>query len=526
MVPRPGKEGGASAIPVRRWPDQGAGPPTTPENGRQVKDLAPLFIILAAVVVLFPLWHREKPDHGPNDGSRWNAIFFLFEHGTMEWTSDWEPREWHGGRGKALDEYDESVRHDAIRVGDKYFTVHDGRFWGIGPFWSIDMIKVGEKYYSSKPPLLTYLIYGAAKTISNVSGMLCERAWNFKTLDGTLYLMRTTVMVVQVLPFLFCVWLLAREFRRMTDKVFVRNFCIACAALGTYLTPYLIPLNNHLPAACSVVIATYAGIRIWYEKKLNPLWFLLGGTFGALAFCCELPAAAFLVGIFVVMLIRSPMRTLLFATVPALILIGAYFYTTHEVTGSYKPIPMQFSDEGGIYDYPGSYWYANDHTGGPVGIDALEEHKATYLMHMLIGHHGFFLLTPIFLIALFGIIANMARDDEEARPLLALGTLLLTLVVVGFYAWKTNNYGGGVQGLRWLFWLIPLWLLMLPAGARILGRVKIGRGVCYLLLAISLFSVWWALPQVNDKVERPFSNSWAHLMFRQEWVPDFMRIRY
>ncbi len=38
--------------------------------------------------------------------------------------------------------------------------------------------------------------------------------------------------------------------------------------------------------------------------------------------------------------------------------------------------------------------------------------------------------------------------------------------MIGFYAWnpKARNYGGSTQGLRWLFWLIPFWLVVLPTG--------------------------------------------------------------
>ena len=46
-------------------------------------------------------------------------------------------------------------------------------------------------------------------------------------------------------------------------------------------------------------------------------------------------------------------------------------------------------------------------------------------------------------------------------------TLVLTVPVLAFYTWnpKARNYGGSTQGLRWLFWLIPFWLLLLPRGS-------------------------------------------------------------
>ncbi len=571
-----------------------SGEPSTPVPLR--RDLRWVFMIIAAVMVLFPMWTREKLAHCPNDASRWNTIFFMLEYGTMEWLPDWEV-EWDGGRGNPLDFYPEHVRNNAIKVGDEYYTVHDLRFWHIAPFMSIDMIAVkGEKegeyhYYSSKPPLLTLIYYGVTWTVqqaqagvvwtsekirqieiiddsplsnepsesedaiaedepSEDDSSIEEHIWTFKTFDGAYYLMRTTVTVAQVLPFLFCVWLLAHEFRRMSDSLWVRNFCIACAALGTYLTPYLVPLTNHVPAACSVTVAIYAAIRIWYDNAQSLIWYILAGTFGALAFICEIPALSVLAVVMGAMLIRSPKRMLIGAVLPVVIILGAYFHTTHMVTGKYKPIPSQFEDDPGIYRYPGSYWHPNKYNpGGSRGIDALMtpeqaeedperakqdgiiiEEKSVYIMHMLVGHHGFFLLTPVFLIALLGLFANLIRSDERARPLLALVTLGLTTAVVLFFGLvaSSRNYGGVAQGMRWMFWTIPLWLLMLPAGASILSRVKVGRAVCYMLLAVSLFSVYWALPRVDDATSHPFSNSWAHLMFRKDWswIPDVMRINY
>ena len=54
------------------------------------------------------------------------------------------------------------------------------------------------------------------------------------------------------------------------------------------------------------------------------------------------------------------------------------------------------------------------------------------------------------------------------RPALATLIASLTIVVLAFYLSREEpwhrNYGGVSCGLRWMFWLIPLWLIgMLPA---------------------------------------------------------------
>ena len=109
---------------------------------------------------------------------------------------------------------------------------------------------------------------------------------------------------------------------------------------------------------------------------------------------------------------------------------------------------------------------------------------------MLFGHHGIFSLSPIYLLTLAGIIyvfVNLSRrhpadPDRNAAPglrMLALLTLILSVIVICFYIFGVNernrNYGGWTNGLRWLMWLTPFWLLtMLPAAD---WRVGVDAGV-------------------------------------------------
>ena len=62
-------------------------------------------------------------------------------------------------------------------------------------------------------------------------------------------------------------------------------------------------------------------------------------------------------------------------------------------------------------------------------------------------------------------------------PLFGAMTTAVSLVVFLFYVWRTNNYGGFTSGPRWLFWLIPLWLLGTLPAADWIGRYRIGRVV-------------------------------------------------
>ncbi len=109
-------------------------------------------------------------------------------------------------------------------------------------------------------------------------------------------------------------------------------------------------------------------------------------------------------------------------------------------------------------------------------MDWFNEHPepyGVYLFHMTFGHHGVFSLSPIFLFSIVGALRLLGGGRMRAVAWL---TLLLTAAMIAFYAWnpKARNYGGSTQGLRWLFWLIPFWLVLLPKGVEAGQRSRAG----------------------------------------------------
>jgi hypothetical protein len=128
----------------------------------------------------------------------------------------------------------------------------------------------------------------------------------------------------------------------------------------------------------------------------------------------------------------------------------------------------------------------------PVGV---------YLFHMTLGHHGVFSLTPIFLFSVYGAVREIVRRGKLSG--IAWMTIALTVAMFAFYAWnpKARNYGGSTQGLRWLFWLIPFWLFLLPPGLEGGQRSRFVRSLSLAALAVSVFSVGYAL-------RTPWSHPW------------------
>jgi hypothetical protein len=164
---------------------------------------------------------------------------------------------------------------------------------------------------------------------------------------------------------------------------------------------------------------------------------------------------------------------------------------------------------GDWYDYPGSYW-TNQRK---QGVDKGEPHRAKYIFHVLLGHHGIFSLTPFWLVSLWGavVIWRQGGDWRMGRDrllLIAAAIVATSLVAIGFYLARPledRNYGGVASGFRWSFWLAPLWLFLAMYGLRSLASGWARRGV-ELAVAISIFSASFA-----------WNNPWVSPWLMQVW---------
>ena len=153
------------------------------------------------------------------------------------------------------------------------------------------------------------------------------------------------------------------------------------------------------------------------------------------------------------------------------------------------------------YDYEvngrPSYWLP----GSARGVDLGEPSRLQYFMHMTVGHHGIFSLTPIWIFSLLGI-AVAWRDPEPIWRQLAYVLLTLTIVLLVFYTMRPladRNYGGVASGFRWFFWLTPLFLLMLIPAWKIIRKSMLLISLWGICLLISVYS------GLNS-----FLNPWQH----------------
>jgi hypothetical protein len=430
-------------------------------------------------------WPATRPQPMPtfssNDRSRWATIRALVDEGTY-----------------AIGRRDASGSDSGI-------IFEDG--WK-----SVDKVLHPEKkeFYSSKPPLLSTLVAGLYWLLQALFG------W---TLTGEPFaVVRTILVFVNLVPFVIYLVLLSRLVERCGTTDWGRCYVMAAACFATLMTPFLTTLNNHTIATCCVLFALYA---VWpllqmpfraapIDAVYVPLRLGLAGFFAGFTVANELPALAFAALLGLVLLCRLPKQTLAFFLPAAVIPLAALLWTNYLAIGEFGFAYDKFGTE--WYEYPGSHWQKPRTGEVKHGIDWARYHesRAAYAFHVLVGHHGLFSLSPIWFLAIVGTVIAVKglRRGNEAVPrappetawtVVALLTLTLTLVVVGFYLVKSDNYGGWTSGLRWLMWLSPLWLITMVPVVDWLGQRHWGRCLGYVLLAWSVFSVSY-----------PAWNPWRH----------------
>ena len=158
------------------------------------------------------------------------------------------------------------------------------------------------------------------------------------------------------------------------------------------------------------------------------------------------------------------------------------------------------------YDYSGSYWSS----GKKSPIDRGESDQTLYAFHMLLGHHGICSLTPIWLFSFAGLIALPFAGRLQLQWLGVMG-LGLTVVVFTFYLTRPEidrNYGGVTSGLRWMFWLIPIWLVAMVPVVDTLAKKTPGKFFCLGLLLLSIVSAMYS-------IQNPWVHPWLYELFMQ-----------
>jgi hypothetical protein len=506
----------------------------------------------------------EMPFLSANDRSRWCTILALVAGGTY-------------------------VIDDVIEIRD---PKTNRRTWN-----TIDRIQHRgsdgrQHFYSSKPPLLSTLYAGIYWGVRGITGA---------TLTGQPFtVVRWMLLIVNLAPLMLLWWIMLQWACRYGLEPWQLLLLAIFVGFGTFLSTFVITLNNHLPAAVAAGISLACLQRILMFGDSRWGWFVGCGLATSFVAVNELPALAWL-AVVGALLMWFDFRRACLAYLPALLPAAIAFFGTNYlahgtlrppyamrdlgrlittvampedamvksgdgmsldtldimpiiehlsghavelspetiVQGSRRPDVWQLWDEttqrrlglkldthsrqwqiyhwGDWYDYPDTYWTAER----KQGVDRGEPSRIRYAFHCLIGHHGIFSLTPFWIFSLLGawVVARKGWLNRAQNPgvsflhdgqwLMMAAIILTSAAVIGFYLMRPledRNYGGVTSGLRWTFWLIPLWYWLAIRGLDRADRLSL-RCLLIATLAISVYSA-----------TVPWGNPWTSPWLTQ-WFP-------
>ncbi len=467
-----------------------------------------------------PLWPSARPNpmatFSSNDRSRWATIRALVDEGTYVVGK----RDTTVVRDSVIANLSACNPYQAVALAQTGYLTRTNSRSGIifeDGWQTIDAVLHPDtlEFYSSKPPLLSTILAGLYWLLKQLFG------WDLVLHHATV--VRTILVLINALPFAGYLWLLTRIAETWGKTDWGKLYIVAAGAFGTLVTPFLITLNNHTIGVFCVMVAWYSALEIWRITSRATgegrcLHYFAAGLFGSFAVTCELPALSFATAIFIMLLWWNPIRALLLFLPPALIPAAGFFATNYAAIGMLQPAYAEF--KGPWYQFEGSHWKILPKEFSKKGIDFAKnvETRLEYAMHVLIGHHGLFSLTPIWILSLLAMIAGSVRIGSLWRQALFREqadfpwfvqplALALTVVVAAFYITNDSaNYGGFTNGLRWMMWLTPIWLTcLIPLADRLATSCWL-RWLGVVLLAASAFSACYQL-----------WNPWRH-----PWIFDLM----
>lgn len=437
-------ENAGEASPRAAGPNERASAVPTPRTEPHLLGaVVALLMTLSAVMVLWNL--QDSSLHNANTGSRFATVESLVDFGTY------------------------SINRSQY--------VH-----------TIDKMKVGDDFISSKPPALPTYAAGSYWVLQKVTGLKISEN------EGPVvwFVSLCTGWAAHVL-FLIYLYRLARLLMQRQLAIIGTVAAGGFAYLGV---AYATTINNHsISAALGIMGLYYAvGIRRGTLSRLRH-WVFAGLSFGFMT-AVDLTSGAFMVAGFAY-LVTHDWRKTLFWYLPALLPgVLVHQLLTYAITGSWIPTYLN-SD---LKDFPENYFRHRR-----SGIDALDEPKHTYAFNVLLGHHGLFSMTPLYCFSIWELGRAFKTRRGLAEAWFATGVVGAFLL---FYIFRSRNYGGWCVGMRHL---VPIMAVLVVYFGLWLERVRFRRSLWALVLAAFGVSGF----HVQDGLTAPFQFSVWH-----NWLED------
>lgn len=354
---------------------------------------------------------------------------------------------------------------------------------------TIDKVQIDGRLLSSKPPLLPWLMTAQYRALNAAFG------WRLDNIEDTKRILYVYTLTYGALPWTLALAATAVALRMLGLPPPGRTALLASLAFGTQAAGFAATFNNHVPAAAALVLCLAIVLPLHRHPARRPGFAAAAGLAGGLAAAFDVPNAAYVALIGVLLLSRPGNLNWLAFGLAAAVPVGVQSWLLYVSTGS--PFPVQLRPEAFIYE--SSYWR------NPLGMDAMSEPKAVYLLNMTFGEKGIFILYPVLITGLAGLVGSVFKPIPHRFPVLLGG--FGVAVLIGYYTLTTSNYGGESYGMRWLIPTMPVLVWMGVPVWRHANRLPI-LATLMTALAVSAWSAWQ-----SSRTPWAAGHEWTRVLF-------------
>lgn len=288
------------------------------------------------------------------------------------------------------------------------------------------------KYYSNKAPGMSLLAVPAYAVL---------RLFGRPTMRATTFWLRLTA---STLPQLLFLWLLAWWLSKVCADQVARRVALVGYALGTMAFTYGVTLFSHQLAA-GFAMASFIVASMWARGVLRERWLPAAGAAAGMALLCDYQAVFLCVPVALYLAWRGRG---VWPRLRALALAGA---------GAVGPVLVLLAYHQACFGSPfrtgynASKTFAHLHSQGFLGL-VWPPMKAAFVGSFFTPDNGLFVLSPVLLLALPGMVWLCRRRETRAEGVIAVSAFVIGAWFVSSIAmWR----GGWNVGPRYIAAALP-----------------------------------------------------------------------
>jgi hypothetical protein len=349
-------------------------------------------------------------------------------------------------------------------VEDRSFAIDQSIFIGTG-----DKYLYNGHFYSDKPPMLAILAVP-------VYFILHSLGFTFESNPGLVYYLITliTIGLLSALGLSFFRLILIRFF--LAEEPWADIVTLVCGT-ATLVFVYSVVFNNHMASSSLILIGLYyffESVRNGGKKNIiiSALVLTLAGTIDVTIFLFP-----FAVGI--LFMLKSRKAGLIFG-ISGLLVFCLYLFLNHYTSGSILPPSLNIQ----LWDYPGSQ-FNSQNLSGLSGKGNLKD-LGWYAFQMILGDRGLISLSPVLLFAIAGFVIFFHKYRTFEYRIQYTLLVLVSLLFVLSYIFRSTNYSGASFGVRWYVSIIPIFCLSISFLKNWFNKSTFNKVVFLFLLGISI----------------------------------------